>query len=127
MTRQRRRRAMPFVSRGFLHCQKSTPSSDIRNQKRTKKKSLTTVQGLKKETLDLKKILSDLKKVFFNRKPTHCLTLCCQQYKCNGTIVDNEDCGSILQFSGDQRVNISTFLIETGLFRKDQIKIHGAI
>eukprot|EP01068_Selenidium_serpulae_P009579 Selendium_serpulae@DN5268_c0_g1_i1.p2 len=111
MTRQRRRRAMPFVSRGFLHCQKSTPSSDIRNQKRTKKKSLTTVQGLKKETLDLKKILSDLKK----------------QYKCNGTIVDNEDCGSILQFSGDQRVNISTFLIETGLFRKDQIKIHGAI
>lgn len=83
----------------------------IRNQKRTKKKSLTTVQGLKRETFDLKKILSDLKK----------------QYKCNGTIVFNEDCGTILQFSGDQRTNISDFLVEAGLFRRDQIKIHGAI
>ncbi|KAL5164819.1 Protein translation factor SUI1 2 [Glycine soja] len=82
----------------------------IRIQQRNGKKSLTTVQGLKKE-FSYEKILKDLKKEFC----------------CNGTVVQDKELGKIIQLQGDQRKNVSHFLVQAGLVRKDQIKIHGSI
>ncbi|XP_061339511.1 protein translation factor SUI1 homolog 2-like [Gastrolobium bilobum] len=80
----------------------------IRIQQRNGKKSLTTVQGLKKE-FSYEKILKDLKKEFC----------------CNGNVVQDKELGKIIQLQGDQRKNVSQFLVQAGLVRKDQIKIHG--
>ena len=80
----------------------------IRIQQRNGKKSLTTVQGLKKE-FSYEKILKDLKKEFC----------------CNGNVVQDKELGKIIQLQGDQRKNVSHFLVQAGLVRKDQIKIHG--
>ncbi|KAL9319809.1 hypothetical protein ACSQ67_011648 [Phaseolus vulgaris] len=79
----------------------------IRIQQRNGKKSLTTVQGLKKE-FSYEKILKDLKKDFC----------------CNGNVVQDKELGKIIQLQGDQRKNVSHFLVQAGLVRKDQIKIH---
>lgn len=67
----------------------------IRVQQRNGRKSLTTVQGLPQK-LDKKKVLKALKKDFC----------------CNGTVVEDSELGSILQLQGDQRKNVSQFLIE---------------
>ncbi|KAI8100570.1 hypothetical protein M9434_004962 [Picochlorum sp. BPE23] len=83
-------------------------SVHIRVQQRNGKKSLTTVQGLPKE-FDLKKILKALKK----------------EYCCNGCVVEDEELGKVLQLQGDQRKNVSTFVVENKLVKKDAIKIHG--
>ncbi|KAI6687505.1 hypothetical protein NL676_024333 [Syzygium grande] len=80
----------------------------IRIQQRNGKKSLTTVQGLKKE-FSYEKILKDLKKEFC----------------CNGNVVQDKELGKIIQLQGDQRKNVSHFLVQAGLVKKDQIKIHG--
>ncbi len=80
----------------------------IRIQQRNGRKSLTTVQGLPQE-LDFKKVLKVFKKEFC----------------CNGTIVDHDNMGKILQLQGDQRKNVSTFLVDEGIVSKDLIKIHG--
>ncbi|PKI55845.1 protein translation factor SUI1 homolog 1 [Punica granatum] len=80
----------------------------IRIQQRNGKKSLTTVQGLKKE-YSYEKILKDLKKEFC----------------CNGNVVQDKELGKIIQLQGDQRKNVSHFLVQAGLAKKDQIKIHG--
>ncbi|PKU73981.1 Protein translation factor SUI1 like 2 [Dendrobium catenatum] len=80
----------------------------IRVQQRNGRKSLTTVQGLKKE-YSKSKILKDLKKEFC----------------CNGTVVDDSELGQVIQLQGDQRKNVSAFLIQAGIVKKDQIKIHG--
>ncbi|KAI3673808.1 hypothetical protein L6452_39938 [Arctium lappa] len=80
----------------------------IRIQQRNGRKSLTTVQGLKKE-LSYEKILKDLKKEFC----------------CNGTVVQDKELGKVIQLQGDQRKNVSAFLIRAGIVKKDQIKIHG--
>ncbi|CAI9283535.1 unnamed protein product [Lactuca saligna] len=80
----------------------------IRIQQRNGRKSLTTVQGLKKE-LSYEKILKDLKKEFC----------------CNGTVVQDKELGKVIQLQGDQRKNVSAFLTRAGIVKKDQIKIHG--
>ncbi|KAL9814330.1 putative eukaryotic translation initiation factor SUI1, SUI1 domain superfamily [Arabidopsis thaliana] len=80
----------------------------IRVQQRNGRKSLTTVQGLKKE-YSYTKILKDLKKEFC----------------CNGTVVQDSELGQVIQLQGDQRKNVSTFLVQAGLVKKDNIKIHG--
>jgi len=80
----------------------------IRVQQRNGKKSLTTVQGLKK-SYDYKKVLKALKKA----------------YCCNGTVVDDPELGQVIQLQGDQRKNVLQFLTEEGLVKKDLIKIHG--
>ncbi|XP_063946513.1 protein translation factor SUI1 homolog isoform X3 [Daucus carota subsp. sativus] len=67
----------------------------IRIQQRNGRKSLTTVQGLKKE-FSYNKILKDLKKEFC----------------CNGTVVQDPELGQVIQLQGDQRKNASTFLIQ---------------
>jgi len=80
----------------------------LRVQQRNGRKCITTVQGLS-EQLDLKKIIKAVKKA-------HC---------CNGTIVEGEEMGQVLQFQGDQRDNVMTFLIDNEICDKDKIKKHG--
>jgi translation initiation factor 1 len=80
----------------------------IRIQQRAGKKSITTVQGLAPD-LDLKKILKALKKT----------------YNTNGTIIQDEEAGDVLQLAGDQRKNVSNFLTMTHICEENQIKIHG--
>jgi len=66
----------------------------IRIQQRNGRKTLTTIQGLPKR-FDQKKILKVIKK----------------QFACNGTIVEDEDLGEVIQLQGDQRKNLHEFLI----------------
>ncbi|XP_058220073.1 protein translation factor SUI1 homolog isoform X3 [Rhododendron vialii] len=80
----------------------------IRIQQRNGKKSLTTVQGLKKE-FSFEKVLKDLKKEFC----------------CNGTVVQHKELGKVIQLQGDQRKKVSNFLVQAGIAKKDQIKMHG--
>ncbi|KAG8469791.1 hypothetical protein KFE25_006246 [Diacronema lutheri] len=80
----------------------------IRVQQRNGRKCITTVQGID-AALDLKKVLKVIKK----------------EYCCNGNIIDDETMGQVLQFQGDQRVNIGKFLIENQLALKEKIKTHG--
>ncbi|KAL6544438.1 hypothetical protein OROMI_023300 [Orobanche minor] len=80
----------------------------IRIQQRNGRKSLTTVQGLKKE-FSYNKILKDLKKEFC----------------CNGNVHTDPELGQVIQLQGDQRKNVSTFLVQQGVVKKEQIKIHG--
>ncbi|XP_047054509.1 protein translation factor SUI1 homolog 2-like [Lolium rigidum] len=80
----------------------------VRVQQRNGRKSLTTVQGLKKE-YSYNKILKDLKKEFC----------------CNGTVVQDSELGQVIQLQGDQRKNVATFLVQAGLAKKESIKIHG--
>ncbi|KIK30964.1 hypothetical protein PISMIDRAFT_85931 [Pisolithus microcarpus 441] len=92
----------------------------IRIQQRNGRKTLTTLQGLPKE-YDPKKLLKAFKKV------------CCivtdqpfatQEFACNGTVVDDEEMGEVIQLQGDQRAKIANFLVEQGMSRSS-IKIHG--
>ena len=69
----------------------------IRVQQRNGRKCITTVQGLHQD-LDLKKILKALKK----------------QECCNGTVVEDEEMGAVLQLQGDQRDSVAKFLTEMG-------------
>ncbi|CAH9107919.1 unnamed protein product [Cuscuta epithymum] len=80
----------------------------VRIQQRNGRKSLTTVQGVNKQ-YSYDKILKDLKKEFC----------------CNGTVVDDNELGKVIQLQGDQRKNVSAFLINAKIAKKDNIKIHG--
>ncbi|PSR74119.1 hypothetical protein EW026_g2649 [Hermanssonia centrifuga] len=79
----------------------------VRIQQRNGRKTLTTLQGLPKE-YDAKKLLKAFKK----------------EFACNGTLVDDEEAGQVIQLQGDQRLKISTFLVEEGI-PKTSIKVHG--
>ena len=70
----------------------------VRIQQRNGRKSLTTVQGLKKE-YSYNKILKDLKKEFC----------------CNGTVVQDPELGQVIQLQGDQRKNVATFLVQVSI------------
>ena len=48
-----------------------------------------------------------------------------KEYCCNGCVVEDEEAGKVLQLQGDQRKNVSTFVVENKLAKKDNIKIHG--
>ena len=48
----------------------------------------------------------------------------CQEFACNGTLVDDDELGQVIQLQGDQRLKISTFLTEEGI-PKSTIKLHG--
>ncbi|KZV71850.1 eukaryotic translation initiation factor 1 [Peniophora sp. CONT] len=79
----------------------------IRIQQRNGRKTLTTLQGLPRE-YDAKKLLKAFKK----------------EFACNGTLVDDEEMGQVIQLQGDQRTKISTFLTDEGIPR-NTIKLHG--
>ena len=80
----------------------------IRIQQRNAKKVLTTVQGINSK-INLKLLLKEFKKNF----------------SCNGTIIDDDEKGQIIQLQGDKRVNISEFLIKEKIYTKEEIVIHG--
>jgi len=79
----------------------------VRIQQRNGRKTLTTLQGLPKE-YDPKKLLKAFKK----------------EFACNGTVVEDEEAGKVIQLQGDQRVKIQNFLAEEGI-PKNTIKLHG--
>ena len=76
--------------------------------KRNGKKCITNVIDMS-EDLDLKKILSHIKKT----------------YNCNGSIIKDETYGNVLSFSGDQKMNIYNFLIDEEIYKKEDIIIKG--
>jgi translation initiation factor 1 len=77
-------------------------------QQRTARKCLTLVQGMP-DDLDLKKIIRHFKK----------------NWCCNGTTVEHDEWGTIIQLQGDHRRDILKFLIEEGISYKENIKVHG--
>ena len=81
---------------------------DLHYQQRTTRKCLTIVQGLP-DDLDDKKLLRAFKKMFH----------------CNGTVVEDEEKGLIIQLQGDFRRDLAQFFIEEGIATKEEIKIHG--
>ncbi|CAF1002273.1 unnamed protein product [Rotaria socialis] len=88
--------------------QRSSNVIHIRIQQRNGKKTLTTVQGIGEE-FDKKRLLSAFKKKF----------------ACNGTVVEHQEYGEVIQLQGDQRMHVSQFLQDIGLCQADQIKVHG--
>lgn len=67
----------------------------IRIQQRNGRKTLTTIEGIPSK-FDLKKILKVIKK----------------QFACNGTIVNDEKAGDVIQLQGDQRNVVKEFLVD---------------
>ena len=97
----------------------------IRIQQRNGRKTLTTVQGLSSE-YDFKKIVKVAKK----------------EFACNGTVVEHSEYGEVIQLQvntdhkeesllliflsqGDQRENICRLLVDCGLVKSEQLKVHG--
>jgi len=79
----------------------------IRIQQRNGRKTLTTIQGLPAE-YDPKKVLKAAKK----------------EFACNGSLVEDDEYGKVIQLQGDQRQQIKTLLTEEGIPAKD-IQVHG--
>jgi translation initiation factor 1 len=77
-------------------------------QQRNGRKNITSISGMA-EDLDLKKILSYVKKT----------------YNCNGSIVKNDKLGEVIILSGNQKDNIYNFLINEEINKKDEIIIKG--
>lgn len=80
----------------------------IHLQQRTARKSLTIIQGLDNNP-ELKKILKAMKKTFVT----------------NGTIVNSDEMGAVVQLQGDQRKNVAAFLVKYNIRSEAEIKIHG--
>lgn len=93
---------------GFYRPNTNSYFVDIRIQQRNGRKTLTTVQGLPKD-LDPKKVLKVFKK----------------EFACNGTIVEDEEMGEVIQLQGDHRAKVGQILIEEGICAKDGVQIHG--
>ena len=49
-----------------------------------------------------------------------------QILNCNGTVIDNEEMGAVIQLQGDQRREVAEWLIEEGIATRDEVKVHGA-
>jgi len=83
----------------------------IRIQQRNGRKTLTTISGIPTK-FDLKKILKVIKK----------------QFACNGTVVQDEKAGDVIQLQGDQRTSMKDFLTSKteGLgLDTATVKVHG--
>ncbi|KAL9650946.1 hypothetical protein ABK040_015049 [Willaertia magna] len=102
----------PFKDSSEQHMVQATtdeqPIVHIRVQKRNGKKCITTIEGLPKN-FKFKKLLSSVK----------------HKFCCNGTIVEDEKVGKVLQLSGDQRNNVTEFMLEEGIVTKETLKVHG--
>ncbi len=77
-------------------------------EKRGGKRFITNVVGLATD-LDLHKILSYLKK----------------KHNCSGSVIENEEYGDIMTFTGDQKENVYNFLIKEKICDKENIIIKG--
>jgi translation initiation factor 1 len=85
---------------GYIH---------IRIQQRNGRKTLTTVQGIVCEEKELKKMLKQMKTSF----------------ACNGTIINDEELGQVIQLQGDHRLKSRDYLAEKLKKDKNLFKIHG--
>ncbi|GKU06368.1 unnamed protein product [Fusarium langsethiae] len=47
-----------------------------------------------------------------------------REFACNGTVVQDETLGEVIQLQGDHRTKVVEFLAEDGM-AKDMIKLHG--
>ncbi|KAK1341995.1 hypothetical protein QTO34_016748 [Cnephaeus nilssonii] len=83
-------------------------SIHIRIHQRNSRKTLTTVQGIA-DVYDKKKLLKAFKKKF----------------ACNGSVIEHPEYGEVIQPQGDQCKNICQFLVQIGLAKDDQLKVHG--
>ncbi|KAL8277063.1 hypothetical protein RQP46_010491 [Phenoliferia psychrophenolica] len=100
----------PTVSTDEVEASKKNKEADvihIRIQQRNGRKTITTLQGLPAE-YDRKKLLKAFKK----------------EFACNGSIVEDDTMGQVIQLQGDQRTKILGMLLEEGL-KKEAIKLHG--
>ncbi|ELR12384.1 protein translation factor, putative [Acanthamoeba castellanii str. Neff] len=79
----------------------------LRIQKRNGKKSVTTIQGIPKKHIE--KVLKALRK----------------QLCCNGTVIESEEYGQVIQLQGDQREKVKEFIIGKGIVSQNAIKVHG--
>ncbi|KAF5405123.1 Translation initiation factor SU [Paragonimus heterotremus] len=77
----------------------------IRIQQRNGRKTITTVQGLH-EKFDKKKILKQCKKDF----------------ACNGTVVEHDEYGEVIQLQGDQRDHMKKYQTPWILTRMYSVK-----
>ena len=89
------------------------PQSDIhvRIQQRNGRKCWTLIEGLA-EDLDLKKILRALKK----------------EFQTNGTVLDTDTHGKVIQLQGDHRERVKQFFTRYKIWEEDidpPMKIHG--
>ncbi|ETN75500.1 putative translation initiation factor SUI1 [Necator americanus] len=48
-----------------------------------------------------------------------------EKYSCNGTIVEHPEYGEVMQLSGDQRQQIKDFLVNVGIVKEENCKVHG--
>ena len=48
-----------------------------------------------------------------------------KKFACNGTVIEHPEYGEVIQLRGDQHKNICQFLVEIGLAKDDQLKVHG--
>ena len=80
----------------------------IQFQQRTTRKCISIIQGLP-EDLDFKKLVRHFKKT----------------WNCNGAVIQSDEWGQVIQVQGDIRKAVAKFLIEEGIARKEEIKIHG--
>lgn len=85
-----------------------TEKVTITVEKRNGKKCITNIIGMA-DDLDLKKILSYLKKT----------------YNCNGSIIKDEQYGEVMSFTGDQKENIYNFLVNEEIYKKEDIIVKG--
>uniref|UniRef100_A0A2K6PNE7 SUI1 domain-containing protein n=1 Tax=Rhinopithecus roxellana TaxID=61622 RepID=A0A2K6PNE7_RHIRO len=79
----------------------------IEIQQRNGRKTLTTVQGIA-DDYDKKKLVKAFKK-----------------FACNGTVIEHPEYGEAIQRQDDQRKNICQLLVELGLAKDNQLKVHG--
>ena len=77
-------------------------------EKRNGKKYITNIIGMA-DDLDLKKILSYLKKT----------------YNCNGSIIKDEIYKEVISLTGDQKENVYNFLIKEQIYKKEDIIVKG--
>lgn len=72
------------------------------------KKIILTIQGLD-DNLNLDKILKVLKR----------------NLHCNGTIIEDETFGKIIQLQGDHRNDVRDFFIRMKICKSEEIIVHG--
>ncbi len=81
----------------------------IRIQMRNNKKSITTITGLSDYIDDVKSTLKAMRKMF----------------NTNGTVIDDDEFGVVVQLQGDMRDRVKNYL-ESQNIHEDNIVVYGA-
>lgn len=57
--------------------------------------------------------------------PKRVLKVFKKEFACNGTVVEDEEMGEVIQLQGDHRQKVGQILIEEGIAKKEDVQIHG--